>query len=241
MLSLAGLILVGGVAIISREVIVHWGPMVLRGWRFEGVCKHCLVHLLLIYGIAALVIALVALLVTGGGTYQWPVVVQTLLRLKSLKCLLWGSGRPLKPLLTPECLLLVGEYYQLLLLLESMLDLLRFGLLTSLDLVHNFLNKVDLLVLLESAHPLNNILGSPLDTSGTTLLLYRVLDPLVGLFRLGWGGELASQGNGPLSLVSVVQDLPLMLFNFFLDLRDLLIYNRKGMLLDSLWELHSHF
>jgi hypothetical protein len=66
-----------------------------------------------------------------------------------------------------------------------MLDLLRFGLLTSLDLVHNFLNKVDLLVLLESAHPLNNILGSPLDTSGTTLLLYRVLDPLVGLFRLG--------------------------------------------------------
>lgn len=44
--------------------------MVLRGRRFKGMCQHCLVHLLLIYGIAALVIALVDLLIAGGGTYQ---------------------------------------------------------------------------------------------------------------------------------------------------------------------------
>jgi hypothetical protein len=37
---------------------------------------------------------------------------------------------------------------------------------------------------------------------------------------------LAGQGNGPLSLVSVVHHLPLMLFDFLLDLRDLLVYNR---------------
>jgi hypothetical protein len=112
-------------------------------------------------------------------------VVQTLLGLQSLKCLLRGSGRPLKPLLTPECLLLVGDCDQLLLPLESLLDLLRFGLLTCLDLVHHPLNQVYLLVLLEGAYPLNNMLGSPLDTAGTTLLLDRVLDPLVGLIRLG--------------------------------------------------------
>lgn len=149
--------------------------------------QHCLVHLLLIYGISALFIAFVALLITGWGTYQRLIVVQTLLRLQSLECLLRGSRRPLKSLLTAECLLLVGEYNLLLLLmpLESLLDLLGLCLLTSLDLVHHLLNQIDLLVLLEGAHPRNNILGSPLDTTSSTLLLGRVLDPLVGLIRLG--------------------------------------------------------
>ena len=45
---------------------------------------------------------------------------------------------------------------------------------------------------------------------------------------------LAGKGNGPLSLVSVVQNLPLMLLDFFLDLGNLFVYDRQGLLLDSL-------
>ena len=159
--------------------------MILRCGRFEGVSQHCLVHLLFIYGIPALVIALLSLLIAGWGTYKRPIVVQALLRLQSLKCLLRGGGRPLKPLLTPESLLLVGGCNYLLLPLESLIEFLSFRLLTCLDLAHHLLNQVDLLVLLEYAHPLYNMLGSPFDTAGPTLLLRRVLDCLVRLFWVG--------------------------------------------------------
>jgi len=111
--------------------------------------------------------------------------MQTLLRLQCLKCLLRGGRWPLKPLLPPERLLLVGGYGRLLLPLESLIEFLCFRLLTSLDLAHHPLNQVDLLVLLEDAHPLDNMLGSPLDTAGPTLLLGRVFNCFVGLFRVG--------------------------------------------------------
>lgn len=130
--------------------------------------------------------------------------------------------------------MLVGGCDQLLLPLESLVKFLSFRLLTSLDLAHHLLNQVDLLVLLEYAHPLDNMLRSTLYTAGPTLLLGWVLNSLVRLFRLGREWGVAGQYYSPLSLVSVVQNLPLMLLDFFLYLSNLLIYYGERVLLDSL-------
>jgi hypothetical protein len=118
--------------------------------------------------------------------------------------------------------------------LESLLHLFRFSLLTGLDLAYHLLNQVNLLVLLKDCgHPLNDIVRSPLNTAGPTLLLGRVFDALVRFIRMG-GGGLGGQSHGPLSLISVVQNLPLMLLDFFLDLGDLLVNYGERVLLDSL-------